>query len=578
MSKTPNFDAKIKTILDQTLPGSRQCALTGEAWELTAEELAWCRKFSVPPSTMSPLTRLKLLTSFFVGYQWWNNKDAQTGKPMITSSHPGSGVKVIDDAAWFSQDFSSICRDDHPKQSVLETIHDLQMNIPFTAFRNLVPPINSISTISAGDENSFFMNACKSKNSFFSVNAADTEHSAEVYQSRNISDSYNVLFSERIHNGRYIQHARDCLNVQFLFDCRNCEDCFMATNKRNKRFVFKNEQLTQAEYRQRLSTIDFTSRATVKGLKKEFAALIQKDGVWPENFNESAIDSSGEYLTRTTNCQQCYFNSDCRDQFWCGYGNFDGSEGNAFTVAWFGSSNSYLSSTGSRSSSIKFSFLSVQSQNLEYSIHCYNCEDCFGCVGLQRKRFCIFNKQYSEEAYWQKLDEIKTRMLEHGEYGEFLPARFSPTRFLDSGAALFYLADTDDEQLLKALHYPPESAGAGGEDRLTNSVLRETKDIPDKMDFMNGWIGQAIYDHELERRFVFLPQEIAFYKEMNIAPPNRHFMARVRDLIFQANSGVFETTVCNACKQDVQITKNKTFPDRRVLCKACYRQFLERQS
>lgn len=576
-SKTPQFDVKIDAILNSTSAGPRTCVISGESWELTNEEIAQYRRFNVPPSNYSQLTRLRLLTSFFVGYQWWNNKDAKTGKTLITSSHPASGVKVLSDESWFNEDFSSIIREDDPSRSVFETIRELEREIPFTAFRNSFPAINSISTISLGDENSYFMNACRAKNSFFSVNALDTEHSAEVYQAQNVIDSYNVIFSDRIFNCRYIQQSRDCLNSQFLFDCRNCEDCFMATNKRNKKFIFKNEQLTETEYRERMSKMDMTCRSTTDQLKQEFFAMITREAIWPENFNEQTTDSTGEYLTRTTNCRFCYFNKDCKDNFWCGYGNLYGSEGNAFTAGWFTSNNSYCSMTGSRSSNILFSGFSVQCQNLEYCLHCYNCENCFGCVGLQRKQYCIFNKQYSEAEYWIKLDEIKCRMLDNGEYGEFFPANFSPTRFLDSGAALFYLADETDAKKFSADDYAPESNGAAGETAVPVSELLQTDIIPDCLSDMklDELIGKAVYDKNLKRRYSLLPQELSFYREMKIAPPNQHFIGRVRDLSFRTNSGVFQKSFCAQCGKEVLTTLNKQFPNRKIFCNEHYINYIE---
>ncbi len=37
---------------------------------------------------------------------------------------------------------------------------------------------------------------------------------------------------------------------------------------------------------------------------------------------------------------------------------------------------------------------------------CYNCSHCVGCVNLRNKEFCIFNKQYSKEDYYKKLEEM----------------------------------------------------------------------------------------------------------------------------------------------------------------------------
>tara|TARA_Y100000031_G_C8210687_1_gene380770 strand:+ start:1384 stop:1509 length:126 start_codon:yes stop_codon:yes gene_type:complete len=41
MDKTPNYDVKVKTILDALEPGERTCDLTGEKWVMDEEEISW---------------------------------------------------------------------------------------------------------------------------------------------------------------------------------------------------------------------------------------------------------------------------------------------------------------------------------------------------------------------------------------------------------------------------------------------------------------------------------------------------------------------------------------------------------
>lgn len=60
------------------------------------------------------------------------------------------------------------------------------------------------------------------------------------------------------------------------------------------------------------------------------------------------------------------------------------------------------------------------SYNLAYCERCHNCcdsfllsdckgcTDCFGCFGLRSKQYCIFNEQYTEAEYRQKLQELNT--------------------------------------------------------------------------------------------------------------------------------------------------------------------------
>ncbi|MFH1404629.1 MAG: hypothetical protein ABIH21_00840, partial [Patescibacteria group bacterium] len=107
MSKTPNFDAKVKTVLDATTPGERVCELTGEKWEMTQEEIDWYKKFNVPPSNYHPDTRNYIMTSFWLTFNWWWNKHWKTGERILTYVHPATGVRVLPDAEWHKEDFIS---------------------------------------------------------------------------------------------------------------------------------------------------------------------------------------------------------------------------------------------------------------------------------------------------------------------------------------------------------------------------------------------------------------------------------------------------------------------------------------
>jgi hypothetical protein len=39
-----------------------------------------------------------------------------------------------------------------------------------------------------------------------------------------------------------------------------------------------------------------------------------------------------------------------------------------------------------------------------------NCSFCLGCIGLKNKQFCILNKQYTKEEWYEKVDEIFAQM------------------------------------------------------------------------------------------------------------------------------------------------------------------------
>jgi len=52
--------------------------------------------------------------------------------------------------------------------------------------------------------------------------------------------------------------------------------------------------------------VDLGSRKILDEYTAKFQKLVD-DAVWPENFNEQAENSTGEYLTKTTKVRESYF-------------------------------------------------------------------------------------------------------------------------------------------------------------------------------------------------------------------------------------------------------------------------------
>ena len=48
--------------------------------------------------------------------------------------------------------------------------------------------------------------------------------------------------------------------------------------------------------------------------------------------------------------------------------------------------------------------------DLYYCNTCPGARNCFGCVGLYKKQYCIFNKQYTKEDYFILVEKIKKQM------------------------------------------------------------------------------------------------------------------------------------------------------------------------
>ncbi len=575
MSHTPNYDSKVKAILDKLVPGERTDRLTSEKWTMTDEEISWYKKFNVPPATVSIPTRWKQQGSWFVGYQFWYQTHPETGKPIVGTIHPATGLKMLPDVEWFTKDFLDKGIDYDPSAPFFPQFRALQLTVSAPAGRNHIEPKNSIAVVSQGDEDSYFVCACRSKRTYYAHVALDVEDSAEVFSGNNIQNSFNVVHSSRIFNCQFVRESRDCLNSTFLFDCRNCEFCYGASNKRNKKYLWWNEQLSKEEWERRRAEVDLGSRKDMDSERAKFQAFIRDFSVWPENFNENVTDSTGEYLTKTTNVRESYLCEGGADLFGCNFSYGDAKD-NAFVGYPVWSTNSYYSCSAGRSNSIKFCHLSVQSNDLEYCSFCYNCENCFGCVGLNRKKFCIFNKQYEEAEYYRRVDELKCAMLDRGEYGEFFPTAFSPSYYRDA-SCIHWFGGTDDEMKKIGVNdFDPESMGAIGQDLTAAADLHQVNELPDHIkDLGQEWIGKPMFDALTNRRFAIIGPEVELYKRQQIAPPQKHAMGRMRDLWTEANMGSFEDAGCAKCGKALRVAKNMGHKDRRIFCREDYLKFLE---
>ncbi|MBI4598773.1 hypothetical protein HY734_01085 [Candidatus Uhrbacteria bacterium] len=580
MFHTPTYDAKIKPILDALQPGERVCALSGEAWRMDEMEIGWYRKFNVPPSRYSPLARMKLLYTYFIVFDVWYNRHADTGKPMVSNIHPATGIRVLSDEEWYTRDFSEMGAELDLDRPFFDQLYALSRRVPRAAGYNFVPPERSLAFLSFGDRDSYFVLASQTERCFSCTNAYEATDCAEVAMIHTGNLSCNVLHSNRIFRSAFVRESYDCIDCRFVFDCRNCEFCFGATNKRNKKYLWFNEQLSKEEWEKRISQVDLSSWKMREEYERKFHELVT-NAVWPENFNVKEERSTGEYLNGCVDCSNCYYlftpGSSNLDHVMYGLG--DAPARDSYMSVGIGSaSDCYYGIGMNNSARVKFALsLNANCLDCEYSESCFNCEHCFGCVGLRHKKFHILNRPYSEEDYWKTIDALKCAMLERGEYGELPPARFSTQVCKGSGAGVIYNITDAECRRLGAAEFDAFSEGAEGPS-VDSASIRKLEDLPDRIDgpAIAEWAGKPLIDAKMGRRFAYLKPELELYAKLGIAPPRSHPTSRLISLYREMNTPVLEDASCASCGTSMQVSKNLAYPERKMYCKSCYLEYLER--
>lgn len=575
MSHTPNFDAKLKTILDTTQPGERTCKLAGKIWTMTDEEVGWFKRFRVPPSVMHPHTRWQLAIGQYVGYQWWWHTHPETGKPLLSTTHPATGLQVLPDEEWHARDFAKKGRNYSVGAPFFEQFRKLQLDVPMTATRNFTKVENSIAAVSHGAVNSYFTLAGNDRDSIFTINS-ESERSCLVNWSVNIQDSFMVADASDVYNSTHVLDSAEIRDSHFTFFSKDLEKCFAASNQNHKKFIWFDEQLSEGEWNARMAQVDLSCRSKLKEFEQKFVNWLNTKVVWPEAIRINAPGCTGEYLI---NCLDLVHSFACaggvRDGYWVIH-NYAKSENNAFLVGGAACTDNYYSVSNTECSQVKFSAYLQQCHEVEYSMNCIDCEYCFGCVGLKYKTFHIFNKGYGETEYWKRVDELKCAMLDRGEYGEFFPLSFSPSYQPYGGPRMYLLTEDHEYKTLGALEFDPESAGALGETLAQTQNPTPTSQVPDCMsDNPDAWIGKPLLDVKNGRRFSYLRPEVEFYKKHRLPLPEGHFIDRMMNLNLMLNGALFVQKSCGKCAKIIEVAKNKMFPDRIVYCLPCYHAFVE---
>jgi hypothetical protein len=107
--------------------------------------------------------------------------------------------------------------------------------------------------------------------------------------------------------------------------------------------------------------------------------------------------------------------------------------------------------------------------------------------------------------------------------------------------------------------------------------VRSVEEVPVNIEDLDisAWVGVPIQDPDENRPFTMLKPEIKLCQRARIAPPRRHFIARMRDLIWMQNTGLFEPSQCASCKKELIVSVNRTFRTRKIYCCNCYLKFIE---
>lgn len=214
-------------------------------------------------------------------------------------------------------------------------------------------------------------------------------------------------------------------------------------------------------------------------------------------------------------------------------------------------------------------------ESMEYSIGCHSSSNIFGCVGVQKKQYCILNKQYTKGEYENLVKKIKKHMDEMPytdrvgnvyRYGEFFPFEFSPLAYNESKAQDYYPRNKEEAEQRGYVWRDIEKKSF----QTTVSSI----DLPDHIrKIPETIVNELISCKKCERAYRIISSELEFYKKFNLSLPRLCHDCRYFERLKRRNSPTLWHRRCMklGCFNEFETSYS---PESSVIvyCESCYQK------
>jgi len=576
------------------------CQNCKQDFVIEPEDFNFYEKIKVPPPTFCPLCRAQRRFAFRNERKLFKIKDAFTGKDIFSLFPEKSNRKIITQEEWYgdSWDAADHARDYDFSKTFFVQFQELEQDVPIF---NLDVQFMVNSAYSA--------NASFLKNCYLCFNANNSEdcmYGNGIDFSKDCIDNSHVSRSERCYGSFWLENCYQCYftimsedsrNLWFCRDCVGCNDCFGCANLHKSSYCIFNKQYTKEAYeneikRMRLNNISGIEQAREKSRifwkTKPFKCF---QGI--KNYN-----SSGSYITHCKNVNDSYLVRESENMRYCQYMQVPRNK-ECYDVSVWGRNTELSYETcvsGHSSYNLKFCFHCWPAcRDSEYSQYLFSSSDCFGCISLKKKQYCILNKQYTKEEYFRMVEKIKKHMDEMPyidsqgliyKYGEFFPIEFSPLGY-NNTIAIQHFPITKEEAKKRGYSWIEVPHG---EYVITKKVF----ELPDSIEEVDDSILKEIIECEnCKNAYRILENELIFLRNEKLPIPTlchdcryeRRINDRLKINLYERscmcfgetdNTKTYQNTIKHFHGNESCSEKFKTgySPDSKeiVYCEKCYQQ------
>ena len=541
------------------------------------------KKYQIPSPTLCPDCRQQRRLSFRNERKLYKRKCDFSWKEIISIYSPDKSYKVYEQSEWWSDKWNPINYGlvfDFNK-SFFEQFEELMKDVPLQNLNNKLL------------ESCNYVNDCIScKWCYLTFNSIHSEDSMYSYILRNWIDCVDTDFCDKCFNSYdviecwwnshylfYSAKSSKCLNSYFLFNCFKCENCICCSNLADKKYYIFNEEYSLEEYEKKKNEL---FKKWFSSLINEYNKLVNKSFTrhmfWYSNENVS-----WDNIFFSKNCNECYDSNHLEDCKYI-YTAMETKNSQDIYLFWNNLELSYDSVfVWENSYKIIFSYwCSVNCSNLLYCYNLTSSSNCFWCIWLRNKSYCILNKQYTKEEYEELVPKIIEHMQKTWEWWEFFPSYMSPFWYNETVANEYFPISpplAPPYQGGEQEEIPPLTRGRLGEGfnwsdyeapfPKVSKIIPASK-LPDNIsDIPDDILNRAIECEVTKKPFKIISQELEFYRKHNLPIPRRHPDQRHLDRMALRNPRKLFDRKCDKCWVEMKTTYA---PERSeiVYCEECY--------
>ncbi|HLP86598.1 MAG TPA: hypothetical protein VK153_01855 [Candidatus Paceibacterota bacterium] len=559
----------------------RICQNCKNEFTIEPEDFNFYEKIKVPAPTWCPECRLIRRLSFNNVFSIYKRNCGKCNESIISMYSPDKKTIVYCNPCWWadSWDGREYAMDYNPSRPFFEQLKELTEKTPYQAtnsgYKTLINcKYNNGLGYCKDCYMIFWADYCE--NVFYSAILNTLKHSSDCirgyfselcYESVGFSRCYRTFFSDE---------CDDCIDVWFSRNCYNCTNCIGCVNLRGESNCIFNVKYTKDEYKEKLKELNLESWKSIHNLEKEAHKFWLTKPFRAYHGHSLNLNVTGDYVYESKNSKEGYILNGAEDCKWCQFITVKSIK-DCYDYSGWGNGAELIyevSVAGEGASNVRFSDQCWPNvMNVEYSIYANSCKNCFGCVNLKNKEYCILNKQYTKEEY-EKLKQIIIENIKRNPYidkrgrtwtyGEFLPLELSPFAYNETLAIQFF-PKTKEEILEKGFDWYEKKDNQ-------YTITMKAENLPDTLsETDDSVLDEIISCATCGKAYKFVSEELNLMRKLGMPLPHSCFNCRQQLRFSHTNLPKLYNRNCDKCGIKVRTSYAPDRPEV-IYCENCYQQ------